>query len=743
MLEFVLGRDYRLHTVGWKAFQDLCLAVAQECLKRPVQRFLPSHDGGRDGAFVGVWNDGNDAGSSTIQCKFTSLPSSNLTLSQLVDELAKIPALAAQGLVEDYILMTNHPVSGVAAAAIEHAFVAAGAKRCRVLGSDWLVSQIDESARLRMLVPRLYGIGDLSNILDERAYEQAQMILSSMGDDIRKLVVTDAHRKSVAAINEYGFVLLLGSPAAGKSTIGASLAVGAADIWGCLTVKPTSPIELRDRINPHEKQFFWIDDAWGSTQYQKSGTDSWNQVLPHIAAAIKNGSKFLFTSRTYIWTAAQRDLKTSALPLLTKSNVTIQVEKLTPDEKAQILYNHLKLGDQEKTFRAEVKPFLPDAVASEHFLPESARRLGSKLLTVNLQKTKAGLVNFFAKPSDFLLETIRTLTAESLAALALLFVSAGRVPSPIADGAETDLAVKAFGVTLASLRAAVIELDETLLLHAQDQTGPYWRFKHPTISEAFARYVAENPELVELYLRGAKTSWLMNEVVCPGVTLPGSLVVVPPMFYDLLGERMVKCTQSELYAFLTTRANAEFAARMLAVRPDLLEKDVSFYWRVSEDADGDFLAKMHEFGLLPNHKRQAFVDELVASVLERADGSVVQNDYLLNVLTDDEREILLAAVENKVLNQLAKHVDRVREEWQSHNDPESHFEELKDDVLAFVRRVAPAREKEVTWELKQLVDWAVEGMTESYTCSQTSDAPISKSATSDSPSAAIFRDIDD
>lgn len=57
MLELVLGRDYRLHTVGWKAFQDLCLAVAQECLRRPVQRFLPSHDGGRDGAFVGVCVD--------------------------------------------------------------------------------------------------------------------------------------------------------------------------------------------------------------------------------------------------------------------------------------------------------------------------------------------------------------------------------------------------------------------------------------------------------------------------------------------------------------------------------------------------------------------------------------------------------------------------------------------------------------------------------------------------------------
>lgn len=127
---------------------------------------------------MGTMHSGNSAGSSTIQCKFTSLPNSNLTLSQLSDELGKIPALAAQNLVEDYVLMTNHPVSGVASAQIEKAFIEAGAKRCRILGADWVVSQIDESARLRMLVPRLYGVGDLSNILDERAYEQAKMILS-------------------------------------------------------------------------------------------------------------------------------------------------------------------------------------------------------------------------------------------------------------------------------------------------------------------------------------------------------------------------------------------------------------------------------------------------------------------------------------------------------------------------------------------------------------------------------------
>ncbi|MDR5819316.1 hypothetical protein [Caballeronia sp. LZ043] len=738
-----MASDYRLYSLGWKAFQDLCLSVAQECLKRPVQRFLPSHDGGRDGAFIGTWDDGEGAGFSTIQCKFTSIANSNLVLSHVSDELAKIPELAKQGLAEDYLLLTNHPVSGVSAATIEAAFVAAGATRCRVLGGDWITSQIDESPRLRMLVPRLYGIGDLSNILDERAYEQAKMILSSMGDDIRKLVVTDAHRKSVAALNEHGFVLLLGVPAAGKSTIGASLAVGAADIWGCLTLKPTSPNELRDRINPHEKQFFWVDDAWGATQYQKSDTEAWNRVLPHIASAIKQGSKFLFTSRTYIWEAAKNGLKTSALPLLTKSSVTIQVEKLKADEKAQILYNHIKEGDQSTQFRREIKPFLPAVVESHHFLPESARRLGNAIFTSSLSRSQTGLIQFFGNPSEFLLETIRTLTPENLAALALLFVNAGRVPSPIEASPETALVESAFGVGLASVRSAAKDLNETLLVHAQGQTGPYWRFKHPTIAEAMGRYIAENPELVELYLRGAKVERLMNEVVCANVALAGSLVVVPVSFYDLLVKRFADASKYNLESFLITRADSMFTKKMLVQRPDLIEQKIVFYERVADDLDSDFFARLHEFGLLPDHKRQEFADQMIEAVLDRADGSVVRTDRFLDVLTTSEREQLLLDIQEKVLDRLEEHVVRTREDWQRDNDPDSFFDDLSEDVVALVRLSAPMREKTVKAELAQLVDSHLDHMRDEYRGTETSDAPISTTASSDSPSAAIFRDIDE
>ena len=161
------------------------------------------------------------------------------------EELPKAAALAARGLAHDYVILTNHPVSGAAEIKIKEAFKLAGVGECRIFGREWIVAQIKTSARLRMMVPRLYGLGDLSNILDGRAYEQASMILSTMGEDLKRLVVTDAHRKSVKALTDHNFVLLLGAPAAGKSTIGASLAVGAADSWRSLTIRATSPDDVK------------------------------------------------------------------------------------------------------------------------------------------------------------------------------------------------------------------------------------------------------------------------------------------------------------------------------------------------------------------------------------------------------------------------------------------------------------------------------------------------------------------
>ena len=736
--------DYPLHRLGWKAFQDLCVAAAEECLRRPVQNFLPGNDAGRDGAFVGRW-DGDDpaAGESTIQCKFTSLTKNNLTVSKMSDELDKARSLAVNGLAADYIILTNHQITGANEIKIKAAFEAEGVGRCRVFGYEWIVRQIRSSPRLRMMAPRLYGLGDLSELLDERAYAQAQLILSAMGDDLQRLVITEAYRKSVRAISAHNLVLLLGAPAAGKSTIGASLAIGAADIWQCGTIRATSPEDITKHLNPGWQQFFWIDDAWGNTQYQRQRTEAWNQILPLIQGAIKRGTRFLITSRDYIWKAAQRDLKIQALPILGKSQVIINVHELSAQEKAQILYNHLKLGDQPVNFRAAVKNYLPAIAERKDFLPEAARRFSSTFFAGRLPRSRDAVTAFFEKPEDFLLDTITTISPDCRGAIAVVFMNGGQIYSPIAIE-DLEPAATAFGVHTGAVREQLEALNGSLLLLVQSEEGPYWTYKHPTVSDAFARYVAGSPEQVEIYLRGARPNSIVHEVVCAGCEFFGASVVIPDTMHDLLEQRIMGLESYRLVSFLSYRSNARFSERLLARRSDILDRFSFFTTPIREDIDTQLVATLHAQGLLPENIRLEFVDHVRRGVVEEVDSSFLDDDDLQNVLTKEERDDLLTLAEAEVIRNVSRHVDRLREDWDGDLSPDDYFKQFEDALKSFARALSDKiDDKKFLMSAQADISYAISSMNEEYQPSSSTSAPTASSTPQNTPLANLFRDIDE
>ncbi|MGO6946998.1 MULTISPECIES: nSTAND3 domain-containing NTPase [Rhizobium] len=719
------------------------MTVAAECLGRPVQMFLPSKDGGRDGAFVGTWRSDSGTGSSTIQCKFTSLPHEHLSFPMLQDEIHKVENLVSQGLARDYIILTNHPVSGVAEAEIKARFEKAGVERCSIFGKDWIVGEIVKSSRLRMLVPRLYGLGDLSQILDDRAYEQAGMILSAMGDDLKKLVVTDAHKRSVEAISKHNLVLLLGAPAAGKSTIGASLAVGAADIWNSLTLRATTPEYLEQHLNPHEQQFIWVDDAWGSTQYQRDRTESWNRVLPLIQAAIKRGTRFLLTSRDYIWEAAKRDLKVHSLPLLTHSQVVINVQGYQEAEKAQILYNHIRMGDQPAAFRAAVKEYLPAMASRADFLPETARRLGSQFLAGNLKTDRMTIERFFASPEGFLVDTISGLAKDCLAAVAVIYLSGGVIASPVPDEGVLQEVTAVYGVSAIQVRDALSSLNGSLVLLAHNEQGRYWTYKHPTVGDAFSTYVSKNPELLDFFLRGAKPETLMREVVCGGVELRGASVRILPSHYPVLLERLKRVSVFQLRNFVSYRADAAFAALVLGVRQDLLGGLRSFATPIAQDADTSLLVRLNRYGILPQDIRQGFVEAVKKAAVEEADTSFLDDDDVASVLTDQEEQEILSEVRRVLLPNIDDHIRRVRSQWDSDYPPDDHFDELRGAIATFAKVTYGAEEaKSFLATSERRISNAVDDMQSDYTPPPSEASPIKGGDTMSSPLVGLFRDVD-
>ena len=420
--------SFDLHKLGWKAFQDLVGCIFTEVMGQSFQQFADVHDGGRDGVYYGQWTpqDGEAlSGSFTIQCKHTNNINKILRDTAIKKELSKIGRLSKKGLVDNYIFVTNHTVTGEIEQDAKKRFEAAGARYACVYGPEWINTKIAENPRLRRLVPRVYGLGDLTQILSHQSYRQTLAELLDDKLDLKCFVPTEAYRKSARALSTRGFVILLGEPGSGKSVIAKLLALSAADEWELQPIKLHKPDDLERLFNPDDPgQFLWIDDAFGATQFDPIRVQEWNQRLSSLKSSINTGkTRVVFTSRDYIFNAAKDYLKERHFELFNDSQITIKVEELTENERQMILYNHLKCGKQSQNFRKTVKPWLVEAAATRRFLPEIARRFANPNFTKDMKLTKSNVTGFFENPVTWLEGTLSNFAPAEKAALALVFIA--------------------------------------------------------------------------------------------------------------------------------------------------------------------------------------------------------------------------------------------------------------------------------------------------------------------------------
>ena len=651
------ANGFQLHTLGWRAFQDMGQVVLRDILGQELEVYSDTNDVGQDGAFAGQAAPvaagalSGIHGAVVAQMKHTSRAGAHLTLSDLADELPKVARLVSRRLCESYILLTNFKVTGKVAAEIKEKLRACGVSHAIILGAEWLSQTIRDSPRLRALVPRVYGLGDLGQILDQRIYAQTLALLDSLQDDLATFVVTDGYRAAIEALDNHGFVLLLGEPGAGKTVTAATIAAAASDRWGLHVAQIDHPSQIR-QWNPEEPQLLWADDAFGAMNLDRSLMDPWNRSLSLVRAIVRRRSRVILTSRDYIWRAASRLLKETAFPFLVEDRVTIDVTSFSRMEKEKILYAHLRAGGQSPEFRAAAKPHLRALCEKLDLLPETARRLANPFFTGGIDPAEPGdLERFIAHPQEYLQGLLDKLDSSHEAAIALVFAHGGKLSCPLVPTTGDEVLFGNIGTTAADVRKALVNLNDALL-HTDAARGLY-EFRHPSVGDAYAALLTQQPEKLVIWLHGAPLHQILTEATVDIVDSDRPGVAIPPSLRAHLAARLDACPPRDtmdVLTFLASRCSDDFARTILTDLPQLtrpLTQPAMFLWNFTPSVM--LLHALHQRGVLPEAARLEFVEHLTELAIEGPDPAWCSVSKVVDVLTEDEKLTIRQIVRQALL----------------------------------------------------------------------------------------------
>jgi hypothetical protein len=313
MTSMGLRGRYGLARLGWKSFEDVCLEILRVVLGETVVGFGPGGDSGRDGFFkgrlTGKLKGQLGDGTWILQCKHTSQDGS-LTPSRTEAEIPKLKELVkAEGSLH-YALMTNRNVTEKSEQEIRTQLASIpGIASVTILGESWIEDAIDREPRLLRLVPRLYGIGDLTQILAFPLEQQSRALFEEMGATLATFVPTESYRQAERLLTERGMVVLVGPPAAGKSTIAANLcAVWVAQTEGMRLFKLDRAEHFTRSWSPDDPRcIFWVDDVFGETTLDEDLLRDWSSCLGKLDAAARRGARVILGTRDYILAAVLRE----------------------------------------------------------------------------------------------------------------------------------------------------------------------------------------------------------------------------------------------------------------------------------------------------------------------------------------------------------------------------------------------------------------------------------------------------
>ena len=434
----------------------------------------------------------------------------------------------------------------------------------------------------------------------------------------------------------------------------------------------------------------------------------------------------------------------------------IDLHELTMEEKRQILYNHMRLGGQPQRFRSQIKPHLEAVAASPQFVPEVARRLGDPIFTKGMEVSRWQLMQFVEKKEQFLKDVLLNLDSDSKAALALIFMRNGALLSPVDLRQSEVSALARMGSDLGKSTVALSALKDSLVRYVIEEGQGLWRFKHPTIGDAFAALLLEDPELMGIYLQSAAVEKLIYQVTCGDVGLEHA-VIVPKSHFVTIRERLsdpLNAPRSKdltfswgdmRMRFFARRCDRDFLREYLSEHPEVLESVSEPGLSLDAEPAVEFALRLFELRLLPEANRKAFVEAVSQYAVDGEDGYAFRDSKIRKVF---QRPEWIQFVD-RLREELVPSLPSVRRTWQSHHnsgeDPEQHVEGFISILDSLEKQFPEDRTvvREVSFQRNLVMEWISENYPEPE---DTGPPPRLLAHPSEAPNScqdrSIFDDVD-
>jgi len=377
------------------------------------------------------------------------------------------------------------------------------------------------------------------------------------------------------------------------------------------------------------------------------------------------------------------------LPLADATKQADIVNILLPDEV------------QGDLFRSEIKPYLDQVASHARFIPETARRLGDPLFTRTLDISQQSVIDFVERQEQLLQEVIEGLDKHSKAALALIFIRNGGLESPVKLRDSEISVLTKLGTDLGETIAALNALKGSLTVLVREESNMVWRFKHPTVGDAYASILLENPELMDIYIQGARPEQLLDAITCGDVGIEGA-VVIPKSLYEFVeqklnlfdngaasqGWRRDWATQRKLDRFLAFRCDHAFLELYLSLHSAVLDRISRPGSRLDVVSEVDVTLRLFEFGLLPEEHRSKFVQTVIQYAIDGEDGYALESKRIKKMFTSSEKKDLKIRLRTELIPSLANARNNWEDNLPEDEDPESYIQPLEGLLSALEREFA-------------------------------------------------------